>query len=952
MTAFIRITKAEQHNLKGFDIDIPRNRFVVITGPSGSGKSTLLFDTIFAEGQRRYVESLSTYARRFLGRLERPKVEKITGIPPAIAIEQKGRTSNPRSTVGTTTEILDYLRLLYAHIGTPHCTKCEDAIEQLSAESAARIVMEGKNRNQVYILAPIIANRKGRHQQTLERLLKDGFTRVRVDGAIREVEDLNLDPQRSHSIDVVVDQLDATHQNRERLIGSLETALETGNGAAIIQRTGEPDLIFAEQLMCPRCGVSYEKLRPSAFSYNTPDGACRHCKGLGYTFEVDPKLIITNSSRSLMENPFSDEAVRFVFSSFYLNNWPSHKLMALAQKGRIPVDVPWRDLSEQAIDLILWGRPKVRIEYDVPSPDGKSVRYHVKRDWQGIIPTLNETLITSSSSWIKEHIVNNLSRHIPCTVCNGRKLRPESLAVTVGGKSIDHVTSLTIEEALDFFKRLELTDQEKKIAHLVLTEITERLRFIIAVGLNYLSLDRKSMTLSGGESQRIRLAAQIGSALTGVLYCLDEPSVGLHPRDIHRLIGTLQRIRRLGNTVIVVEHDRDTILAADHVIDMGPKAGVLGGEIVAEGPPKKVLLTQTSLTAQYLTGAKQIPIPPQRRRGSGHSITVRGARQNNLKNIQVDLPLGKFICVTGVSGSGKSTLVYETIYKALAKRLYNLKMSPGVHDSIEGLEHVEKVILVDQSPIGRTPLSNPATYTTVFTEIRKLFAQMPEAKARGYTQSRFSFNTKAGRCEQCKGRGIIRIAMHFMSDVHITCDVCKGKRYDRETLEVTYKEKNIADVLNLTIDEALTFFDDLPAIAEKLHTLIEVGLGYLKLGQPATTLSGGEAQRMKLAKELARRTVGNTIYILDEPTTGLAACDIDVMIQTLNRLVDAGNTIIIVEHNLDVIKTADWVIDLGPGGGDRGGEIVSTGTPETICTATTSHTAKYLVSVLYAQRPQ
>ncbi len=937
--------KAEQHNLKGFDIDIPRNRLVVITGPSGSGKSTLLFDTIFAEGQRRYIESLSTYARRFLGRLDRPKVEKITGIPPAIAIEQKGPTTNPRSTVSTTTEILDYLRLLYAHIGKPHCIKCGDPIKQLSAESATRLIFEENNRDFIIILAPVVKDKSGKHQQKLDQLLKDGFTRVRVDDEICEIESLNLDPHRSHNIEVVVDRLDVDQQNQERLIGSLETAIETGKGIAIIQRRGEPDLIFAEQLMCPRCGITYEKLKPRAFSYNTPEGACSHCKGLGYTFEIDPNLIVVHNSRSLMENPFSDEAVRLVYSSYYLRNWPPSKLMAVVELGKIPVETPWDKLSESDRELIMWGKPAIRIEYDILDADGRSVKYHVKRVWLGMIPTLKDIMKTTSSGWFKEHIVNNLSRHIPCPYCKGRKLRPESLAVTVGGKSIAQVATLTIEDALEFFEHLELTEQEKKIARLVLTEIVERLRFIISVGLDYLTLDRKSMTLSGGEAQRIRLATQIGSALTGVLYCLDEPSIGLHPRDIHRLIDTLQRIRNLGNTVIVIEHDRDTILSADHVIDMGPHAGTLGGRIIAEGPPKIVLSHPKSLTAQYLTGTKQIPTPSTRRTGNGQSITVKGARQHNLKNIDVTIPLGKLICVTGVSGSGKSTLVYETIYKALANKLFNTKETPGSYDSIEGLEHIEKVILVDQSPIGRTPLSNPGTYTSILTEIRKLFAQMPEAKTRGYTASRFSFNTRAGRCERCKGRGVIRIEMHFMTDIYITCDVCKGKRYDRETLEVTYQEKNIADVLALTIDEALKFFNNIPLIADKLHTLTEVGLNYLQLGQPATTLSGGEAQRMKLAKELSKRSTGNTLYILDEPTTGLAACDIDIMVQALNRLVDSGNTIIIVEHNLEIIKTADWVIDLGPEGGSRGGEIVASGTPENLSQVKASHTGKYLKAV-------
>jgi excinuclease ABC subunit A len=946
LTNYIRVRKAEQHNLKGIDVDIPRNRFVVITGPSGSGKSTLLFDTIFAEGQRRYIESLSTYARRFLGRLDRPKVEKISGIPPAIAIEQKGRTHNPRSTVGTSTEILDYLRLLYSNIGKPHCINCGDPMEQLSAETAAKIIMNESNDDNLIILAPTAKETGQENQQVLSQLLQDGFARVRVDGEIHEIEGLKIDAEQGLKIDVVVDRLRVNLEYQERLISSLETAIETGNGSAIVQRQGKPDLIFASQVMCPKCGVSYEKLKPRAFSYNTPDGACPHCKGLGYTFEIDPELIVAEKASSLMENPFFEEAAWLVFSSHSLRNWPPQKLVALTKKADILGDTPWEDLSESAKELIMWGRPKTKIEYDVPDETGESVRYHVKRIWLGIIPTLKQIMDTSSSAWFKERIVNRLSRHISCPVCEGRKLRPESLAVTIGGKSIDQVTKLTIEEALNFFENLKLTEQEKKIATLVLTEIVERLRFIVSVGLDYLSLDRQSMTLSGGESQRIRLATQIGSALTGVLYCLDEPSIGLHPRDIHRLIFTLKRIRSLGNTVIVIEHDRDTILAADHIVDMGPYAGVLGGHVVAEGPPKVVLSHTDSLTSQYLTGVKQIPIPSTRRLGNGQFITVRGASQHNLKNITIKIPLGKLICVTGVSGSGKSTLVYETTYKALAKKLTETKTNPGTYDRLEGLEHIDKVILVDQSPIGRTPLSNPATYTGVFKEIRKLFAQTIEAKTRGYLPGRFSFNTKVGRCEKCKGRGEIRIEMHFMSDVYLICDVCKGKRFDRETLEVTYQEKNIANVLTLTITEAHELFCNIPSIADKLHSLSEVGLGYLQLGQPAPTLSGGEAQRMKIAKELSKRATGSTLYILDEPTTGLAACDIDILIQALNRLVDSGNTVLVVEHNLDVIKTADWIIDLGPEGGDRGGEIIATGTPEALCKEELSHTGKYLQSAL------
>jgi excinuclease ABC subunit A len=700
-------------------------------------------------------------------------------------------------------------------------------------------------------------------------------------------------------------------------------------------------------LTCYKCGISYEKLKPRSFSYNTPEGACPHCKGLGYTFEIDQELIISKKSKSLRENPFFEEAAWLVFSSQSLRNWPPPKLVALIDQADISDETPWEDLSKVTKKLIMWGHPKTKIEYDVLNETGTAIKYHVKRVWLGMIPTLQTIMETSSSAWFKERIVNTLSRHIPCPICEGRKLRPESLAVTVGGKSIDQVTELTIEGALTFFEHLNLTEHEKKIATLVLTEIVERLQFIVAVGLEYLSLDRQSMSLSGGESQRIRLATQIGSALTGVLYCLDEPSIGLHPRDIHRLITTLKRIRSLGNTVIVIEHDRDTILAADYIVDMGPHAGVQGGNVVAEGPPNIALSQTKSLTSQYLTGKKQITIPPTRRQGSGQVITVYGAHQHNLKNITVAIPLGRLICITGVSGSGKSTLVYETIYKALARQLMAADVTPGAYQRLDGVDHLDKVILVDQSPIGRTPLSNPSTYTKVFQEIRKLFAQTLEARTRGYSPGRFSFNTKVGRCEKCKGRGTIRVEMHFMSDIQIICDVCKGNRYDRETLEVMYQEKNIAEVLRLTVDEASEFFCDIPLIVDKLHSLSDVGLGYLQLGQPATTLSGGEAQRLKIARELSKRVIGKTLYILDEPTTGLAACDIDILLKALNRLVDAGNTVLLVEHNLDVIKTADWIIDLGPEGGTQGGEIVITGTPEALCESEISHTGRYLQSVLH-----
>ena len=942
MTGYISVRKAEEHNLKSIDVDIPRDRLVVVTGPSGSGKSTLVLDTIFAEGQRRYVESLSSYARRFLGRLDKPKVEKITGLPPAISIEQKGRTKNPRSTVSTSTEIHDYLRLLYANIGVAHCVQCGRPMEQLTAESAARLLLDENGGQRIHVLAPVVINEVGKQEECLDGLYKNGFVRVRVDGEVMEIDQVDLDARKKHDIDVVVDRLELNQKNRERLIGSLETALETGDGRAIVSRDGMDDLTFAEQLMCPKCGIQYEKLGPKAFSYNRPDGACPVCNGLGVTMSIDPELVVPDKNMTIHE------------ISHYINggerSWWNDRLIALGQLIGFDMDTPFGKLNEFQIETLMWGRPEYTLHY---TQVGEHSTWEISRKWYGLIPWLEKMFDRGKASdkayhrWWAQRIANDFSRKTPCEACGGRKLKPESLAVTVAGKPIDEITSMTIKSASEFFEDITLTERERKIAELVLKEIKARLNFLLAVGLDYLSLDRASMTLSGGESQRIRLATQIGSALTGVLYCLDEPSIGLHPRDVGKLIDTFYHLRSLGNTVVVIEHDRDTITAADHLIDLGPLAGVNGGRLVAEGPPSEVLADPKSLTAQYLAGKKQIPVPQTRRAGTGQKITIRGARANNLKNIDVDFPLGTLISVTGVSGAGKSSLTHEILYKALAQKINRASTVPGDHNGIDGIENLDRMVLVDQSPIGRTPRSNPATYTQTFGGIRTLFAMMPEAKARGYSPGRFSFNTREGRCEKCKGSGVLQVEMHFMSDVFMTCDVCKGKRFDRETLEVTYKGKNITEVLDLTIDEALEFFADIPKVADKLRTLVDVGLGYLQLGQPATTLSGGEAQRMKLAAELSRAATGNTLYIMDEPSTGLSASDVHVLLGVVNRLVDAGNTVVIVEHNLEIIKTADYVIDLGPDGGDGGGELVAAGTPEDIVKVKKSYTGKHLKKALH-----
>ncbi|MHA2025059.1 MAG: excinuclease ABC subunit UvrA [Candidatus Thorarchaeota archaeon] len=942
MTGYIKVRQAEEHNLKSIDVDIPRDRLVVVTGPSGSGKSTLVFDTVFAEGQRRYVESLSSYARRFLGRLDKPKVDKITGLPPAISIEQKGRTKNPRSTVATSTEIQDYLRLLYANIGIAHCVECKMPMEQLTAESAARLLLDENGGQRIHILAPVVRGETGNHAEELDGLFKNGFARVRADGEIHEIDGLQLDARKKHDIEVVVDRLELSQKNRERLIGSLETALETGEGSAIVAREDMPDLMFAESLMCPKCGIQYDKLGPKAFSHNRPDGACPTCNGLGVTMAVDPDLIIIDNDMTVRD---ISKRINRTEKAWFLK-----RLQTLGEQKGFTLDTKFSDFTKAQVDVLVWGKPNLMLSYVM---EGEESYWEVERKWIGLVPWLERLFERSKSSdkqwyqWWARRIANEFSRKSTCVSCGGRRLKPESLAVTVNERSIDTITSLTIEEAVDFFNNIELSERDLKIAELVLKEIQARLRFLVSVGLEYLNLDRASMTLSGGESQRIRLATQIGSALTGVLYCLDEPSIGLHPRDISRLIDTFYHLRSLGNTVVVIEHDRDTITAADHIIDLGPLAGRHGGEVIAEGSPDEVLSDPKSLTAQYLAGNKQIPVPAERRNGNGQSIIIHNARTNNLKGVTVDFPLSKMICISGVSGAGKSSLTYDTLYKALARDINGASTRPGPYDSIDGIENIDRLVLVDQSPIGRTPRSNPATYTKTFGEIRELFAKMPEAKARGFGPGRFSFNTRDGRCEKCKGSGVLRVEMHFMSDVFMTCDVCKGDRFDRETLEVTYKGKNITEILSFTIEEALEFFADIPKIGDKLRTLVDVGLGYLQLGQPATQLSGGEAQRMKLASELSRRATGRTLYLLDEPTTGLSASDVHILLRVINRLVDAGNTAIIVEHNLEVIKTADWVIDLGPEGGDAGGELVAEGTPEEICDVWKSYTGNHLRDALY-----
>lgn len=929
---YLRVRGARAHNLKNIDIDIPRNKLVVITGLSGSGKSSLAFDTIYAEGQRRYVESLSAYARQFLGQMDKPDVDSIEGLSPAISIDQKTTNRNPRSTVGTATEVSDYLRLLYARIGHPHCPKCGRAISQQTVQQMVDQLMSFPERTRLQILAPLVKGKKGEHQKVFEDARKAGYVRIRVDGEARDLsEEIELAKTKKHSIEVVVDRISLKPEGAERLADSLETALKLGEGNVIIDIIDGEELRFSENFACPDCGIALDEISPRLFSFNSPYGACPACTGLGANLVVDIDLLIPDRSLSLAAGAIAPWAKST--STYY------PKMMeAAAQNLKFDMNTPLRDLNEEQWKGLLYGT-STPITFQYQNIFDQLKTYNTT--FEGLVPLFTRRYRESTSDMVRAEIEGYMSER-PCPECKGKRLKPEALAVKVGGISIDDLSRLSISEAINFVNTLVLTPKEETIAHQILKEIKERLGFLMNVGLDYLTMARAAGSLSGGEAQRIRLATQIGSSLMGVLYVLDEPSIGLHQRDNSRLLETLKHLRDLGNTLIVVEHDEDTMAAADHIIDIGPGAGAHGGRVVAEGTLEEIKANKESMTGQYLSGARQIPVPQERRLPNGKWLEVVGARENNLKNVHARIPLGLFTCVTGVSGSGKSTLVNEIIYKRLASSLGRARVRPGEHKEIKGLEHLEKVIDIDQSPIGRTPRSNPATYTGVFDFIRELFSVTPEAKMRGYKQGRFSFNVKGGRCEACRGDGIIKIEMHFLPDVYVPCEVCEGKRYNRETLEVRYKGKTIAQILDMTVDEAVEFFQVVQKIARKLQTLQDVGLGYIRLGQPATTLSGGEAQRIKLATELSRRSTGKTIYILDEPTTGLHTADIDKLLHVLHRLVDGGDTVLVIEHNLDVIKTADWIIDLGPEGGNRGGEVLIAGKPEEVAALPASYTGQYL----------
>ncbi|NLV24219.1 MAG: excinuclease ABC subunit UvrA [Deltaproteobacteria bacterium] len=931
MSDKIIVRGAREHNLKGIDVDIPRGRFTVITGVSGSGKSTLAFDTIYAEGQRRYVESLSAYARQFLELMEKPDVEAIDGLSPAISIEQKTTSRNPRSTVGTVTEIYDYLRLLFARAGQAFCYGCGREISSQTVQQMVDRITALPEKTKLLLLAPLVKGRKGEYRKELRKLQGDGFVRVRIDGEMFELGDkIELDKNKKHTIEVVVDRLLVKDGIAGRLADSLETALKLGEGIVRVEIVDGESLLFSEKHACPECGISYPEIAPRMFSFNNPFGACPACSGLGNRRYFDPDRVVPDTRLSLRQGAIAPWETR---TGFYYRQM----LETLAAHYHFSINTPFRDLPEAIRSVILYGSGKENIRFRFTSGEH---HHGYERPFEGVLPNLERRYAETDSETIRENL-ERFMNFMPCPTCGGARLRPEALHFKVGGKNIQEITGLSIVEAETFFTELTMPPQQEQIARRILKEIRERLSFLSKVGLDYLSLDRSAGTLSGGEGQRIRLATQIGSSLVGVIYILDEPSIGLHQRDNRRLLETLMRLRDLGNTVLVVEHDEETITAADHVIDMGPGAGVHGGEVVAAGTAAEIRRNPRSLTGRYLSGELTIPLPEHRRQGR-HFLTVRGARENNLQRIDAAIPLQTLTCVTGVSGSGKSTLVIDTLYRALAQRLYQSKEKPGRHEGLEGAERIDKVINIDQSPIGRTPRSNPATYTGVFTDIRDLFAQLNEAKVRGYKPGRFSFNVKGGRCEACQGDGIIRIEMHFLPDVYVPCDVCKGKRYNRETLEVTYKGKNIAEVLDLTVGQALAFLAAIPRIRTKLETLRDVGLDYIKLGQSATTLSGGEAQRIKLARELGKRATGRTLYILDEPTTGLHFADIHKLLDVLAKLVDQGNTVVVIEHNLDVIKTADHIIDLGPEGGNRGGEIVAAGTPEEIAGNPRSHTGRYL----------
>ncbi|MFH5910620.1 excinuclease ABC subunit UvrA [Clostridium perfringens] len=935
----IIVKGAKVHNLKNVSLEIPRDNLIVFTGLSGSGKSSLAFDTIYAEGQRRYVESLSSYARQFLGQMDKPDVESIEGLSPAISIDQKTTSRNPRSTVGTVTEIYDYLRLLYARVGVPHCPKCGKEITQQSVDQIVDQIMELPERSKIMILAPIIRGRKGTHEKVLENIKKQGFVRARIDGEIYDLteDEIKLEKNIKHNIEAVVDRIIVKDGIEGRLTDSIETSLKMAEGLVLVNIIGEEDRLYSEHFACADCGISIDELAPRMFSFNSPFGKCERCDGLGTLMEIDEDLVVPNKDLSIRGGAIST----WGDSRMKEESWTYCVLKALMEKYNFDLDTPYKDLPKKVQEVLMYGEPeKLKVTYTK-----ENVTAVYNHSFEGEINNLRRRYMETNSDTMKAEIEKYMSDN-PCPKCKGARLKPEALAVTVGGKNIFEFTSMAIREELDFINSINFSEKDKIISSQIIKEIQSRLSFLINVGLDYLDLARKAGTLSGGEAQRIRLATQIGSQLMGVLYILDEPSIGLHQRDNDRLISTLKQLRDVGNTLIVVEHDEDTMREADYIVDIGPGAGEHGGEIVASGTLDEIMSNENSLTGKYLTGAKKVELPEKRRKGNGNFITVKGAKENNLKNVTAKFPLGTLTMVTGVSGSGKSTLVNEILYKGLNKIVNKAKDLPGKFKEITGYENIDKIIDIDQSPIGRTPRSNPATYTGTFDIIRELFSQTQEAKMRGYKPGRFSFNVKGGRCEACSGDGIIKIEMQFLSDVYVPCEVCKGKRYNRETLEVKYKGKNIADVLNMTVEEALEFFENIPRIKNKLQTLMDVGLGYIRLGQPSTQLSGGEAQRIKLAYELSKRSTGKTLYILDEPTTGLHIHDVNRLVKILQRLVDGGNTVIVIEHNLDMIKCSDYIVDLGPEGGDKGGTIIATGTPEKIAEAKESYTGKYLKKYL------
>jgi excinuclease ABC subunit A len=930
---FLIIKGAREHNLKNINIEIPRDKFVVITGLSGSGKSSLAFDTIYAEGQRRYVESLSAYARQFLGLMEKPDVDYIDGLSPAISIEQKTTHKNPRSTVGTVTEIYDYMRLLFARIGKPHCYNCGQAISKQTAQQIVDTIIQLPEDTRIQILSPIVRGRKGEFRDILEEVKREGFIRIRIDGQLQEIDqDIKLDKKFKHNIDVMVDRLTINPKIRQRLTESVEIALKMANGLMILNLSDQnEERLFSEHFACANCGISFEELEPRMFSFNSPYGACPTCDGLGSKLEIDPRLVVPNQNLSINNGAIVPVGEK-------RNSWYFEMISSLAKQYKFDMNAPWKELSDEHKQRVLYGSGDQKIKFMFAREES---RFEFSSKYEGVINNLYRRYKQTSSQAIRDWIEGFMNQ-IPCPECKGARLRPESLGVKINGKNISEVAEFDVKNAYDFFDQLRLSEREELIGHQILKEIRSRLQFLSNVGLDYLTLERAAGSLSGGESQRIRLATQIGSQLVGVLYVLDEPSIGLHQRDNSRLINTLHQLRNLGNSILVVEHDRETIEQADYVVDLGPGAGKQGGYVVATGTPMEIEANPNSITGQYLSYERYIPIPDSRKKGSRHFLLLKGASGNNLKTINIKFPIGKFICITGVSGSGKSTLINETLYPILSRHFFNSKTLPLEYESIEGLEHIDKVIAIDQSPIGRTPRSNPATYTGLFTYIRDLFAQLPESKIRGYKQGRFSFNVKGGRCETCQGDGVKKIEMHFLPDVYVTCEVCKGKRYNRETLEIRYRGKTIAEVLDMTVSDALEFFQKIPSIERKLQTLHDVGLGYIRLGQQATTLSGGEAQRVKLATELSKVSTGNTVYMLDEPTTGLHFDDIKMLLNVLNQLVEKGNTVIVIEHNMDVIKTADWIIDLGPEGGHLGGRIIAEGTPEQIVKIENSFTGKFL----------